>query len=206
MLNGNMSVVQQNKTLASEYVASSTDTKIRLDIRQGDYELMKNATSLTTHWFIDCKYYGQTPDMTFDYKFLKPNETHSLEALVIASYEPPTTTTTQAPTTTTTQKTTTTTTSTPPPPNGTTVVTTTKSPTKTTTVTTTVKPKTTTGKTTTTAPSETIFGNVTFPYVCLNTSVVPPDPKKTYGYFGKIIQTRGLSIAFFQCVVDLKII
>lgn len=188
-----MSVVQQNKTLETEYVASSTDTNLKLDIRKGDYELLKNATSLTTHWFIDCMYYGQTPDMTFDYKFLKPNETHALEALVIASYEPPTTTT-PAPTTTSTQKTTTSTST--PPPNGTTVVTTTKSP-KTTT---TVKPTTTTSKPTTvaphTAPNEMVFGNVTFPYICLNTSSVAPDPKKTYGYFKKIIQTRGLFYTF----------
>jgi hypothetical protein len=30
-----------------------------------------------------------------------------------------------------------------------------------------------------------------FPYVCLNSSIVPPDPNKTYGYFHRQLVVRG---------------
>lgn len=185
--------------------------------------LKKNATSIVTHWFVDCVYYGESSNFTFDYKYDKPDKTHVIEALVVAGFEP---ITTPAPTTTSTTSTTTTTT---------------KS-TTTTPTTTTTTPKPTTGKTTeTTSKSVTLSnsidkvrsrreanatasgitnvdiksndtktelaGNMNFPFVCMNKTEVTPDPKKVYGYFSKEIITKGnfySSNKFIFCLTALK--
>jgi hypothetical protein len=41
-------------------------------------------------------------------------------------------------------------------------------------------------------PNETLANDTVFvPYVCLNSSIVPPDPNKTYGYFHRRLAVRG---------------
>ncbi|XP_043280712.1 uncharacterized protein [Venturia canescens] len=232
LLNGNMSMAQGNKTLTKEFVASGLNTKINVTLRDGDNFYVKNNLSkASTYWFVDCKYYGMTEDFSFDYKFTKPDEVYTVEALVIASHEEPTTTTV-APTTTTTTTTlppTKTTTVVPitisaktPTPKNTTMAAptlntitsklsstsfvnstialpSTLSSTQTssfieTTIGPTVAPKnvkTTTVPNVTTHENGELFGNVTFPFVCLNSSIIPPDPKKTYGYFHRQVKVRA---------------
>ncbi|KYQ56453.1 hypothetical protein ALC60_04530 [Trachymyrmex zeteki] len=187
-LNGNIAIKQANKTIAGEYISSTNETKLTIDLRKGDYDFItQKATAILTYWFIDCKYYGQTNDFTFIYNFTSPGITYEVGALVIASYDPPTTTT-MAPTTTvapvnvTTVASNTTTANT----NGTLVtvvvpitVTSVKPPMKSTTIalpinTSTVEP-----------------ANISLPYICSNTSLILPDPKKTYGYFYKKMHVRA---------------
>ncbi|XP_074098754.1 uncharacterized protein LOC141527257 isoform X2 [Cotesia typhae] len=199
LLNGNLTIVQPNNTAASEYISSASEAEILIKLRKGDADYIEaNATEITTYWFVDCKYYGQTNDFSFRFNFTKPETEASLEALVVASYDPPTTvaptTSTTAPTTTTT----TTTTSAPPsngtiPSNSTTTTTTTTTPTTTpkSIVTTTLKPTVTTPSTNSSTNATIGFKNISLSYVCVNTSLVPPDPKKTYGYFQKQIKVRA---------------
>lgn len=206
-----MSLTQHNRSLTTNYVASGADTRMTIDLRKGDdFYVKKNSSEVSTYWFVDCKYYGMTQDFSFNYKFAKPDTSHTVEALVIASHEPPTTTTPDPPTTTPAPITTTT-----HSPNVTAAnstgpiaipllgsspapdaITSTISPS--TTTTTTVDPKNLTAidnrnataikPINDTAP---ILGNVSFPFVCLNSSVIPPDPKKTYGYFHREVNVRG---------------
>ncbi|XP_015113528.1 uncharacterized protein LOC107038779 isoform X2 [Diachasma alloeum] len=174
LLNGNISISQSNHTLESSYISSAVESEIKIDLREGDANyIIKNATEISTFWFVDCQYYGQTNDFTFRYNFTHPDETKSIEALVVASHEPPTTTTV-APTTTST---------TPAPATN---VTTTKPAT-----TTTSTPKTTLQPSVQNNSSTDMGKNMSLPYVCVNTSVVPPDPKKTYGYFHKDVYVRA---------------
>jgi hypothetical protein len=58
---------------------------------------------------------------------------------------------------------------------------------------TTISIKSTTKFTTaiTTNASTTDINNISLPYICSNTSLIPPDPNKTYGYFFKKIHVRG---------------
>ncbi|XP_066599232.1 uncharacterized protein [Prorops nasuta] len=86
-VNGYLNVIQYNKTINGKFVLSTSPVKIAVNIREGDYEYIKNkATSLSVFWFIDCKYYGKTNDLTFVYNVSKPGASHELNALVIASY------------------------------------------------------------------------------------------------------------------------
>lgn len=193
-LNGNITMEQGNKTIVGEYVSSMNETKLIIDMHKGDYDfIMKNATSISTYWFIDCKYYGQTNDFTFAYNFTSPDTMHEIGALVIASYAPLITTTTAPPTTTTTvvpaNVTTIASNTTTTNPNGT--VTTTSSPTTVTTIKpTTVKPTTTTAAILTNA-SAIDAANMSLPYICSNASLILPNPNNTYGYFQKKINIRG---------------
>ncbi|XP_014295395.1 location of vulva defective 1 isoform X1 [Microplitis demolitor] len=198
LLNGNITIKQSNNTLTSEYVSSDSEAEVVIKLRKGDIDYIEaNATEITTFWFVDCKYYGQSNDYTFHYNFTKPETVASLEALVVASYDPPTT----IPHPTTTPATTTTTTTSAPPSNGTIPSNSTTS--NTTTTTTTPKPITTTLKPAVTTPSTNSsttpstdgssidYKNISLPYVCVNTSLVSPDPKKTYGYFQREIKVRA---------------
>ncbi|KAF7989337.1 hypothetical protein HCN44_008011 [Aphidius gifuensis] len=196
LLNGNMTIAQSNHSIENNYVSSDAETEIKIDLRSGDYDyITKNATELSTYWFIDCQYYGQTNDFNFKYNFTNPNTESSIEALIVASYEP---LTTPAPPTTTT---TTTTTTTPAPTTTSTTTTTTIKPTTTSSTTTPASKNTTTTiasiksdkkiinkrDTSNKVSTNKLANNITLPYVCINTSIVTPDPKKTYGYFHKKI-------------------
>lgn len=182
-----MTVKQANKTIEKEYISSTNETKLMIDIRKGDYDFItQKATAISTYWFIDCKFYGQTNDFAFVYNFTSPGITHEIEALVIASYDPPTTTTMLTPTTTAV------------PVNVTTVapnnVTTNSNETHVTVTLPITSAKPSIKPMTTTLPIDANTINVvntSFPYICSNTSFVPPDPNKTYGYFNKKIYVRG---------------
>ncbi|XP_011331991.1 uncharacterized protein LOC105276228 isoform X2 [Ooceraea biroi] len=193
-LNGNITAEQANKTVAGDYISSINETKLMVDIRKDDYEfIMQKATAISTYWFIDCKYYGQTNNFAFVYNFTSPNVTHEIGALVIASYDPPTTTTVSPPTTTIA------------PVNVTTVAPNSSTanssevhvtqPVTTTTLPTTVTSAKPTIKSTTaisaTNASKTDVNNMSMPYICSNASLIPPDPNKTYGYFFKKIHVRA---------------
>ncbi|CAL1687058.1 unnamed protein product [Lasius platythorax] len=198
-LNGNVTAKQTNKTIAGDYISSVNETKLMIDIRKGDYDfIIQKATAISTYWFIDCKYYGQTNDFVFAYNFTSPGMTHEIGALVIASYNPQTTTTVLPPTTTTA------------PINVTTVspnaITTNPNDTRitvpltTTMLPTTMLPTTVASadpsiKPATAAPPIAVStidaANIYLPYICSNTSLIPPDPNKTYGYFYKKIHVRA---------------
>lgn len=177
--------------------------------------LKSSATSVITYWFIDCVYYGPTNDFRFDYNYSAPDKEHTIEALVVAGYEP---ITTPAPSTTTT-----------PAPN---ITTTTSKPTTLTTPTTTTSTIKPNNVTITTAANKSVENthsqsvnlisyhrqkraashnnstimvkvngtlvpyNGSFPFVCLNNTVAP-DPSKTYGYFSKIVQVKGGYFLFY---------
>ncbi|XP_050464993.1 uncharacterized protein LOC126858579 [Cataglyphis hispanica] len=193
-LNGNITIKQNDKTIVGDYISSLNETKVMIDIRKGDHDfIMQNATTISTYWFIDCQYYGQTNDFAFAYNFTTPGMTHEIGALVIVSYNSPTTTTvlpsttTTAPTNVTTISPNTTTTNS----NGThaTVVTTTMLPTTVVSANPTVKFPTVASPITV---STIDIANISAPpYICSNTSLIPPDPNKIYGYFHKKIYVRA---------------
>lgn len=198
-LNGNLTMVQANKTINGDHIPNVNETKMMINIREGDYDyIMKNATAISIYWFIDCKYYGQTNDLVFAYNFTSPDEMHEIGALVIASYNPPITTTVSPPTTTTMS-----------PANVTTaasITTTTNSnethvttPNRTNTITTTLSTASSTITSakpsldfTTAAPSNASMDpvNIFLSSSCSNTSFVP-DSNKTYGYFYRKIYVRA---------------
>lgn len=198
-LNGNLMIKQNNKTIMGDYISSTNETKLMIDIRKGDYDFIIAHMTISAFWFINCQYYGQTNDLVFAYNFTSPGTTYEIGALVIASHNPPTTTTT----------TTTSTTALPPAnttaspnitivsPNTTTIN---SIGTRATVVTTTMLPATVASinpsiKPTTVASSITVStidaANISLPYICSNTSVIPPAPDKIYGYFYKKVYVRA---------------
>lgn len=200
-LNGELALLQNNTIIESTFVSNVGPVIHKVKLSEPDAEYLNtNATSIFTYWFIDCIYYGMTKDYTFAYNYTAPEEEHSIEALVIAGYDP---ITTPAPVTTTT----------------TTTSTTTSKPTTTTKVTTTsrtTKPSNTTNSTrkkrevTQSVANHTssimvrvngtlVPYNGSFPFVCLNNNVMP-DPRKTYGYFNNKVQVKGKQDYFFLFV------
>lgn len=163
---------------------------VTIQIREGDMDYLKNATTVSTYWFIDCKYYGQTNDFNFSYNFTNSDTSHVIEALIVASHDSPTITTVTPPTTTII----------PFPINVSDI---TVSNVTTEAVTTmipdtnvTMAPRLTTTATSdspnTTLNTSTInMYNISLPYICSNSSIIPPDPNKTYGHFTKKIYVRG---------------
>ncbi|XP_034936178.1 uncharacterized protein [Chelonus insularis] len=187
LLNGNMTIVQSNNTVNNDYVSSASEAEVKINLRKGDAEYIdKNATEIETHWFVNCKYYGQTNDYTFRYNFTKPDSTALIEALVIASFEPPTTIVPSTITTSIILSTNTTTiasnsnNSTIFKSNSTIIESTTPS---------TAKNLTNTSVKPTESTKISNDSDVRFPYVCVNSSVIP-DPKKTYGYFRREVQVK----------------
>lgn len=203
-LNGDLLIEQTNKTVQNGFVASHTNTSLTVALRKGDLDFInKTATSITTYWFIDCKPLNTSYDFGINFNFTNTNYTHTIEALVVASYEPPITTTVAPTTTSTTTTTTTSTTSTTTPNPPTTSRTTTLKPTTTSTPTppttsgtTTLKPRTTSTNSRPTTPKSNVGHEVDqlLPYVCNpQDTILPPlpDQNKTYGFFRKEVKVRG---------------
>ncbi|XP_033335087.2 uncharacterized protein LOC117225543 isoform X1 [Megalopta genalis] len=195
LLNGDLEIIQPNKTEGNDYVSSATEANITINIRKGDVDSLQKATTVSTYWFIDCKYYGETIDFNFLYNFTNPDTSYVVEALVIASFEPPTTV---APTTTVTTINSTV----PFSPNVITSNTTTEGVVSTAMFSTvaTEKPILTTSLSLSPIeiPSTTRVPNISnpnvnmpFPFICSNSSIVAADPKKTYGHFSKKFNVRA---------------
>ncbi|XP_034181551.1 uncharacterized protein LOC117604987 isoform X1 [Osmia lignaria lignaria] len=188
-LNGDIVIIQSNQTLMDPYVSSLSETNMTINIRKGDLDYLNKATSVFIYWFIDCKYYGQTSDLYFLYNFTNPDTSHIVEALVVASYDLLTTTTlppTTVPVTTTISL------------NITVPNTTVSSITTTELATTVVSNSYATLDATTSIPlidtlnsSMSSVNNISLPYICSNSSIIPPDPNKTYGHFIKKIDIRA---------------
>jgi len=190
-LNGNITAEQANKTIAGDYILSVNETKLMINMHKNDRDfIMQKATTISTYWFIDCKYYGQTNDFIFIYNFTKPNVTHEIGALVIASYDPPMTTTVLPSTTTMAPINVTTIAPNISVANSSEVAAVTSASPMTVTS---IKPtmKSTTAIPIATNANMTDVNNISLPYICSNTSLIPPDPNKTYGYFFKKIHVRG---------------
>ncbi|XP_053976339.1 uncharacterized protein LOC128875053 isoform X1 [Hylaeus volcanicus] len=186
-LNGNIEIIQPNKTSDSTYISSVSEANVTIRVREGDMDALMKATAISTYWFIDCQFYGQTNDLNLLYNFTTPDVSKVVEALIIASYIPPTTV---------------------PPP-------TTTVPSVTTTINATISNITIEEMGTTTAPNTnvsikpvltststpvtlnttsntSIFNtNSPLPYICSNSSIIPADPNKTYGHFTKKINVRA---------------
>ena len=212
--------MQSSHLREDEFVSSTVEVSHRVDLTDADHAfLTQHATRVLTYWFVDCIYYGQTPGYIFNFSYTQPGKTHHVEALVIASFEPPTTTTSTSTTSTTptpsaaspnttavTTPSTKTTTSIFPTTStaATTIATTTPSknityeinsneissvmqmfPVQNTHVMPVVAPAV--NKSDGTVVNNTVF----VPYVCLNSSIVPPDPNKTYGYFHRRVTVKG---------------
>lgn len=219
LLNGQMSLIQSRHLRETEYVSSGEEVSHRVDLTEADGAFLKySATRILTYWFVDCIYYGQTPGYVFNFNYTQPGKIHHVEALVVASYEPPITTTTPTTTTSTTTTPPISPNTTAVPPSMKT--TTTAFPTTRTassTVTTAAPGKNNTFEINSNeissamqmfpvqnssvmpvpAPAVNLpnrtLANYTFfvPYVCLNSSIVPPDPNKTYGYFHRRLVVKG---------------
>ncbi|CAL7941267.1 unnamed protein product [Xylocopa violacea] len=194
-LNGDIEVLQYNKTSLDTYVSSASEANVTINIRPGDMDYLMKATTVSIYWFIDCKYFGQTNDLSFVYNFTTPDTSHTIEALVIASHDLPTTTasptTTTSPIVTTIQSNTTV-------PNITMDNVTVEDMETTTMSSNNATLKAMLTSMATVAPqndalntSISNMNNISLPYICSNSSIIPPDPNKTYGHFVKKLDIRA---------------
>lgn len=206
LLNGQMDLLQDN-LLRLNFVSNATQVQHEVNLSKGDLAFLENATEIATYWFIDCIYYGETENFSFNYTYGTVGANHSVQALVVASFEPPTTTTTTTTsTTTTTTSTTTTTTTTSTPPPSTTALTSTTS----------AKPsssssnlifssmipmkevtslKDSSNENNTSVINKVVDKVSQMPNVCSKLTpqdpIIPQDPNKTYGYYYRQFGVRS---------------
>ncbi|CAD1472629.1 unnamed protein product, partial [Heterotrigona itama] len=182
---------------------SNTTTYWSLNVSHENYTIGKYEVEVILYeyeffWWgrtsVRTDFYVTRNDSSFLYNFTIPDTSHVLEALVVASYDLPTTTI--APTTTALPITTTV------PSNATVPNITTSNVTTERTVTATVSRDNSSVQPTSTmtpvAPpndatniSISDVNNISLPYICSNSSIIPPDPNKTYGHFVKKIDVRA---------------
>lgn len=87
-LNGEMGLTQSGQEIQPQNVSTGIALEPNLNIRRDDLVALENATSIVTHWFVDCQHVRDTKDMKFQHIFTEPNRTHRIEALVEAVFEP----------------------------------------------------------------------------------------------------------------------
>lgn len=182
LLNGKMNMSQPGNTDISSVVSSSEEVEhnVELSAPDRDYVLSNNRHTLT-YWFVDCKYYGHSTDFKFHFNYSQPGMEHDVEALVVSSPDIPVLTTTANPITTISS----TTTASPVTTDATTIP---VNETSNLPVSSTATPVALSITNSTVSP---INGSVIAPYVCRNSSIIPPDPNKTYGYFHKHITVKA---------------
>ncbi|KAG8223481.1 hypothetical protein J437_LFUL001975 [Ladona fulva] len=175
-LNGGLNVMQSGKTVAGPFISNAEGVKHEVVLSSPDFEYISRAPQVYSFWYVDCVYYGFSEGYDFTFNYPLEEKTHNVEAFMMVSFEPlptpePSTTTTVPPTTT-------------GAPNSTT------STTPTTSTSTTSAP-TTTGKSVNDNEDlmakkiQSTYLLADVPYICMNSSIIPPDPKKTYGYFSR---------------------
>lgn len=173
-LNGDIKIIQSNKTSIDTYVSSASEANVTINIRKGDMDYLMKATTISIYWFIDCKYFGQTNDLNFLYNFTNPDISHMLEALIIASYD--SLTTTVLPSTIIS-------------PIITTILS--NKTVQNNTISNITKEEMVTEMSLNDAANNiSDVNNISLPYICSN-SIIPPDPNKTYGHFTKKIDVRA---------------
>ncbi|CAH1958768.1 unnamed protein product [Acanthoscelides obtectus] len=106
-LNGNLSLKQGNITREDAFVSNTETVLQTVELKKSDMDYISKAPVVLTYWFVDCTYYGITPDFKFRFNFTQPDTVHTVDALVMADFTPLPPTTTPAPSTTTTSTTTT---------------------------------------------------------------------------------------------------
>lgn len=153
------------------YVSVTEESTVLVDLKYPDLKyLQESGAQVTTFWFVDCVPYGQSLNYSFLYNFTKADKPYDVEALLIASFgnssdltEFPLNVTVPSNRSTTTQQ----------PPSSSTEETSND-----------VNAFWTTPQRTNNAFAE-------FPSPCLNSSVIPADPNKTYGYFYRKFIGKG---------------
>ena len=80
-LHGSMQLLQNNKTQDGAYVANNSPVNHIIALTEPDAKFLKEkATQIITYWFVDCKYYGQTEDMSFQFSYEGSDKSHDVEA------------------------------------------------------------------------------------------------------------------------------
>ncbi|KAL1453243.1 hypothetical protein WDU94_007403 [Cyamophila willieti] len=198
-LNGQLSLIQNDKEIAKDkYVALNQEMTHTVVLNAPDAEyLTRNATDIETYIFIDCQYINVTKGLTFKRNYTDLYSEHLIEALVVVSFDPPVI----VPTTPIPPSTNGTTLSPPNTGNSTQTILSSAPASKIlalppTTVTpsassTTVLPLSNSTSSIAPPSSTTLPPNNGFPYVCNNSSQVPPDLSKTYGYFSRKVKVEA---------------
>lgn len=169
LLNGKMQLLQGTQIQSGIFVASG-EIKQEIVLSQPDFDyLNETATSIRTLWFLDCNLIGNVTGYNITTNFSRPEESHSIEAIVVARFDPKPT---------------------PPPPTPApnNVTTTTPKPT-------TQAPSNVTTKTITkrdvTSQNKFYPLNISRPFTCHNKSLIIPSLNETYGYFERNITVKG---------------
>lgn len=162
--------------IESEYVSSKAVTNMTIMLHEPDRQFVfkNNSHVVNIHWFIDCRYHGQTENFNYVMNFTKPNTTHVVETLVVVSEVPAPVPTTESPTNVTEN------------------------------VTNMTKKENVVPDQVAKAINYTDLNFLPLANItngnqsCIDPSSIMSDPNKTYGYFKRQIQVRGLYLSIRQ--------
>lgn len=80
LLNGELTLSQNGTVRSTEYISSAHELNETVSILPTDLEfLTKNATYITTYWFVDCEYMGASNSLTSISKYLNENQKYDIE-------------------------------------------------------------------------------------------------------------------------------
>ncbi|XP_018334440.1 uncharacterized protein LOC108743381 [Agrilus planipennis] len=88
-LNGKLKVTQDNREVDGIYLASNKSILFEIALKDSDVEYLHNSsTCVLTYWLIDCQYLGPSKGYFYSLNFTVPEKHHSVEVLIIASFDP----------------------------------------------------------------------------------------------------------------------
>uniref|UniRef100_A0A182T920 Uncharacterized protein n=1 Tax=Anopheles maculatus TaxID=74869 RepID=A0A182T920_9DIPT len=87
MLNGELQLIQNDTLINSTYVSSTVPVNQSITLSESDRRALTKAAYVQTFWFINCQYIGTSDELSTLSNFTQENNTYSIEALVVASFE-----------------------------------------------------------------------------------------------------------------------
>lgn len=87
MLNGEMQLVQNETVINSTYISSTLPLNQTIALSDSDKKALEKAAYVNTFWFINCQYIGTSNELSTLSNFTRENDTYTIEALLVASFE-----------------------------------------------------------------------------------------------------------------------
>uniref|UniRef100_A0A182XBN4 CCAAT-binding factor domain-containing protein n=1 Tax=Anopheles quadriannulatus TaxID=34691 RepID=A0A182XBN4_ANOQN len=87
MLNGQLMLTQNDTVVNSTYVSSTLPLNQTIALSESDQRALSRAAYVQTFWFINCQYIGTSDELSTLSNFTQENSTYTVEALVVASFE-----------------------------------------------------------------------------------------------------------------------
>lgn len=85
-LNGKIEFIQNNTIQDSDYVSNHTEVVHNITIKSTDINFLEdNNFTAVAFWFLNCSYYGMSPDLVFRFNYTTADEDTTVKAVIVAA-------------------------------------------------------------------------------------------------------------------------